>query len=349
MATHVSGWTLAQLAQLLGGTVVGDETVRISRPVPAGFDDPDGITFAESDKYLDLIRASRVGAAIVKADVSLDIPRIVHHSPRTAFGMLLALARRDPPVTGGIHPNAVVCTGATVDPSASIGAFAYVEAGATIGARSRVYPFAFIGEDCVLGEDVTVYPHAVLVQSVKVGDGTIIHPGAILGADGFGFHWDGHRRQKVPQVGGLRLGDDVEIGANTCIDRATCGDSVIEQGVKIDNLVQIGHNGHVKEHTVIAGHSGISGSVTIGRRTVVGGQVAIADHVEIADDVMLAGRSGVMSNLDRSGEYFGTPPVPVREGLRALALQRRLPELFERLKELEAEVSAWRDRSNSND
>jgi len=236
-----------------------------------------------------------------------------------------------------------------IDPSASVGAFAYVESGASIGARSRIFPFAFIGEDCEVGADVVVYPHAVLVQAVKVGDGTIIHSGAVLGADGFGFQWDGKRRLKIPQVGGLHLGDAVEIGANTCIDRATCGETVIEDGVKIDNLVQIGHNSSVKEHTVIAGHSGISGSVTIGRRNVIGGQVAMADHVELGDDIVLAGRTGVIGNLKQPGEYFGTPPMPAREGLRLLALQRRLPELFERLKELEAEVSAWRDRSNTKD
>lgn len=349
METQLPDWTLAELAAHIGGEVVGDPSQRIRRPVPAGFDDPAGITFAESDKYLAKIRSSQVAAAIVPVGAALDIPVIQHPSPRAAFAAVLRLVRVDPPLAPGIHSLAFVHPGAAVDSSASVGPYAFVEDGAEIGPGCRVYPFAFVGTGCRLGSNVVVYPHAVLLANVTVGDNSIIHPGAILGADGFGFAWDGTKHRRIDQVGGTRLEDQVEVGANACIDRATCGETVIEQGTKIDNLVQVGHNCLIKEHSVVAGLTGISGSAVIGKRNVIGGQVAIADHAELADDVVLAGRTGVIGNVSHPGEYFGTPPTPPREAMRILALQRRLPELFQRLKELEEEVARWRDQSNMTD
>ena len=181
-------------------------------------------------------------------------------------------------------------------------------------------------------------PSAILVQDVTIGPGTIVHSGAVLGADGFGFVWDGKKQIKIPQVGSVLLGADVEIGANSTIDRATSGETVIADDVKIDDLVHVGHNSRIGAHTVLAGQVGVSGSVTIGERVVAGGQVAIADHVTICDDVVLAGRTGLMSDLSEPGEYFGVPPTPIKQALRLLALQRKLPEMLDRIKKLEAEL-----------
>jgi UDP-3-O-[3-hydroxymyristoyl] glucosamine N-acyltransferase len=212
-----------------------------------------------------------------------------------------------------------------------------VEQGAEIGTGSRIYSFAYVGENCRLGEGCTLYPHSVLYQDVTLGARSIIHSGAVLGADGFGYAWDGSRRVKIPQVGAVVLGDEVEIGANTTIDRATAGATVVGTGTKLDNLVQVGHNCRIGEHTVVAGLSGISGSTKIGSRNTLAGQVATADHVTVCDDVTLAGRTGVTNDIKEPGAYFGFPARPLGEAMRSLVLVSRLQDLFARVRKLERE------------
>jgi UDP-3-O-[3-hydroxymyristoyl] glucosamine N-acyltransferase len=179
----------------------------------------------------------------------------------------------------------------------------------------------------------------VLYRDVRVGARSVIHSGAVIGADGFGFVWDGSKRLKVPQVGSVRIGDDVEVGANTCIDRATAGETVIEDGVKLDNIVQIGHNVRVGEHSAIAGMSGISGSTKIGKRVLMGGGVGTRDHVTIGDDVALGGRSNVGGDITEPGEYLGTPAAPAREAVRAMLTIHKLPELVSRIRQLEKRLA----------
>jgi UDP-3-O-[3-hydroxymyristoyl] glucosamine N-acyltransferase len=343
METKVHGWTLGEIAALVGGDLLGPADLRLLRPVPAGYDDPQGITFAENDKYLAACLASRVGAVLVaRGTAAVGRPMVAVESPRTAFAKLLALHKRPLPISAGVHATAIVHVDASLDASASVGAFAVVEAGAKIGARCRIYPFAYIGESCTLGDDCVVFPHAVLYQDVSLGARCVVHSGAVLGADGFGFVWDGKRQMKVPQVGGVVIGDDVEIGANTCIDRATCGATSVGEGAKFDNLVQLGHNTSVGAHTVVAAQAGVSGSSTIGERATLGGQVAVSDHVAIGDDVVLGGRSAVIQDLTEPGQYFGLPPLPLAASMRVLALQTRLPELFRRIKQLEDELEELR-------
>lgn len=335
MAQRHANWTLASLAQLIGGVADGPLDLVLHRPVPAGSDDPHGITFAESEKYLAMVESSGVGAVILTRDCSIGRPSIHVDNPRLAFGMVLAMFRRPLTIEPGIHTTAVVSPNAKVDPTAAIGPFAVIADYAEVSARARVHAHCYVGEYCTVGEDAELGPRVTLVQDVAIGARSIIYSGAVLGADGFGFFWDGSKRTKVPQVGGVVVGEDVEIGANVTIDRATCGDTIIENGVKLDNLIQIGHNVTIGEHTVIAGLTGISGSVTVGKRVTMGGQVAVNDHTEIGDDVVLAGRTGVMRSVLEPGEYFGTPATPAKPALRLLALQRRLPEIIERLEKLE--------------
>jgi UDP-3-O-[3-hydroxymyristoyl] glucosamine N-acyltransferase len=343
METQVHGWTLGEIADMVGGELVGPADLRITRCVPAGYEDPHGITFAESDEYLSRCLATTVGAIVVpRSTPALDVPTVRVDSPRFAFGVLLSRFARALPLAHGVHPTAVVSPSAFVDPTASIGAYAVVEDGAQIGAGCRVYAFAYVGESCVLGEGCTVFPHAVLYQDVVLGARCTVHSGAVVGADGFGFVWDGKKQQKVPQIGGVLIGDDVEIGANSCIDRATCGETLIGGGTKLDNLVQIGHNVAIGEHSVVAAVSGIGGSTKIGNHVTLGGHVAVADHVSIGDDVVVGGRSAVFQNLEDPGQYVGFPPLPAATAMRVLALQVRLPELFRRLKQLEDEVKALR-------
>jgi len=350
METTTRSWTLGELAELLGGALEGPSDTKILRPVPAGSSDPDGITFAESADFIMKVKGTSVGAVIVpNGTPSVGIPTIQVARPREAFGKVLAMSQRRLPISLGVHSTAVVSPEAHVSETASIGAYAVVEAHARIGAGTRIYPFAYIGEGCSLGEEVVVYPHAVLYQDIQVGDRTLIHAGAIIGADGFGFVWDGpkrNRRIKVPQVGTVTVGADVEIGALTSIDRATAGTTVLGDGVKIDNLVQIGHNCDIGDHTVIAGQVAIGGSSSVGKRNEIGGQVAISDHVSVGDDIVLAGRTGVTKDLTEPGAYWGLPATPFIAAKRILSLTNRLPELLKRIKELEARVAEMEQKGS---
>ena len=334
-----SGWTLGQLGQLLDAEVRGPEGLTIRRPVPAGSDDPEGLTFAESAKYLETVLASKVGAVIVDRDTpEFDKPSLVVDVPRLAFFQLLSMAERKHSVATGVHPTAIIDPGATVSATACIGPYVVVAAEATIGERVQVFPFCYIGPGCTIGDDCRLMPGAVLVQDVSLGSRNLVHSGVVLGSDGFGFVWDGERQVKVPQVGGVQVGPDVEIGSNTTIDRATSGDTTLADDVKIDNLVHIGHNSRIGAHTVLAGLVGVSGSVTLGERVVVGGQAGFADHLTVGDDVLLAGRTGVFGDLVEPGEYFGVPPRPIGHAMRVMALQQRLPELVSRIRALEEEL-----------
>ncbi|MBA4291938.1 UDP-3-O-(3-hydroxymyristoyl)glucosamine N-acyltransferase [bacterium] len=345
MAESNLGYTLKQLAEMVGGELEGPEDFLITRPVPAHSDDPSGVTFAESEKYLGKALAGSVGAVIVPAETGSSLkPLIRVASPRLAFGMVLHAFAKPMPARG-IDPTAVVSDSANVDPTASIGAYAVVEDGATIGAGTNILAHAYIGPDCHVGANCMIFSHVTLVQDVQVGEGCRIHAGAVLGADGFGFYWDGSRQQKVPQVGGVIVGKNVEIGAHTCIDRATCGDTIIQDGVKLDNLVQIGHNTVVGSHTVMAAQVGTSGSVTIGEKNVFGGQAALSDHVTTGDNMIFGGRSGVIGDMDQPGEYFGLPPVPLSTAMRVMALQARLPELYKRMREMERQIEELKNGS----
>lgn len=336
MATEAVGWTLAELAQVLGGRVEGDPEKRVLRPVPAGDSDPDGIAFAENADYLEMAEGSGVGALILsEGSAPTTKPCIRVGDARAAFGRLLALADRPVECPLGVHPTAVVHPSAHVAESASLGPYCVVEEGAQVGDGARIFAFSYVGARCTVGPGATVLPHAVLLRDVDLGAGAIVHSGAVLGADGFGFAWDGRRRIKIPQVGSVVIGQDSEVGANSCVDRATCGRTVVGEGTKLDNLVQIGHNVSIGSHGVVAGLTGVAGSTRIGDRAVIGGHVAIADHVSIAADVTLAGRTGVAQDIDEAGAYLGTPARPVRETMRIWALLRRLPELFQRVKDLE--------------
>lgn len=339
MASQKRTWTLAQLAELVGGECDGDSSLEIHRPVPAGDGDPSGITFATNENYLRTALATSVGAILVPLEtpsVQKNVIRVAE--PRLAFGMVLGAFSQPMPTSPGIHPTAIIHPNSQIAESASIGAYVIVEEDAVIHENVKVLPHCYIGQNCQVGENTILYPHVVLIQDIRIGKKCIVHSGAVLGTDGFGFNWNGQYQQKVPQVGGVKVGDNVEIGAYTCIDRATCGDTIIHDGVKFDNLVQVAHNVKIGSHTVIAAQVGISGSAQIGERNVYGGQAAISHHVSIGDDMVFGGRSGIFGNMDQPGEYFGLPAIPLSTSMRVMALQNRLPELFKRMRALEKEL-----------
>ncbi|MBP2326325.1 UDP-3-O-[3-hydroxymyristoyl] glucosamine N-acyltransferase [Kibdelosporangium banguiense] len=325
-------WTLTQLAGLLGAEVGESPDFVVARPVPADSDDPQGLTFCESAKYLRLVTAHSAGAVIVPPGMEISRPHLVADHPRAAFETLLAMYRRPLPLRPGVHPTAVIDPSAEVERTASVGPYAVVERGARIAAGVKVFPYCYVGEDCTVGENTVLYPHVVLYQDVRVGSRCVVHAHAVLGADGFGFRWDSRVQQKIEQVGAVVIGDDVEIGAGSAVDRATAGATTLGNGVKLDNMVQIGHNARIGDHTVICGQSAVAGSAVVGGRVTMAGQTGVADHVELADGVSLAARAMTAKDLKQPGVYYGSPARPLAEGLRIAA---RLPHLHERIEKLE--------------
>ncbi len=343
MEKAIQSRTLGAIAEAVGGELFGDRDFAIARPVPAGSADPEGIAFAESAKYLELIAKSGVGAVIVDRNTpDPEIPHIRVDVPRAAFLILLNLFRQPLRIEPGIHETARVSESSRIAETASIGPFCVIEEGAEVGDGAILRGLAFLGANSKVGARCVLHPHVTIYEESQIGDDTILHAGAVIGADGFGYAWNGIEQIKIPQVGRVMIGNKCEIGANTCIDRATCGDTVIAHGTKIDNLVQVGHNVQIGRDTVIASLVGLSGSCKVGDRVTIAGQVGFNDHVTIGDDVTLGGRTGVVDDLLEPGAYIGTPALPAREGLKQLALLRRLPELLERIKSLEAEISKLR-------
>ena len=339
MEKQVRSWTLAELATLLDGDLAGPPSLLISHPAPAGSGDGQALTFAGDEKYLSLVERSAVAAVLVGENVTTSKPAIRVRSPKAAFGHFLALCSRPLPLQKGIHPTAIVDQRAQIASSASIGAYVVVEKDAVVGENCRIYPFSFVGEHCVLDESVVLFPHVVLYQDVRIGARSVLHAGTVLGADGFGFVWDGERHQKVPQVGGVVVGPDCEIGALSAIDRATAGDTLIGDDSKIDNHVQIGHNTKLGDHAILAAGVGISGSCDIGERVIMAGMVGVGDHVTIADGVTLAARSATTSDVPEPGVYKGFPVRPLLEDQRLSILYGRLPEMASRIKELERKLA----------
>jgi UDP-3-O-[3-hydroxymyristoyl] glucosamine N-acyltransferase len=266
---------------------------------------------------------------LVCTDAYLALSRILDHvHPR-------------PSVDPGIHPTAVIGEGAEVDPTASVAAYAVIGEGSRIGARAQIGPHACIGPLCEIGEDAVLHAHAVLYDRVTIGARTVVHSGAVLGADGFGYATHGGANLKVPQVGSVVLDEDVEVGANSAVDRATFEATRIGAGTKLDNLVQVGHNVQIGKACLLCGQAGIAGSARIGDRVVFAGQSGAAGHLEIGDDVQVAAQAAVLSSVE-AGQVGGTPAVELSRWRREVVAGRKLPEALRRLRRLEEEVARLR-------
>ncbi len=269
-------FTLRQIAERLGGETVGEADAALTGIASLDEAQPGQLTFLASAKFRARLSGTRAGAVIVgpKDRDATALPRIVVANPYAYYARAVALFHPERPVVPGVHPGAAVHPSARVAASACVGPFAVVEAGATIGERASVGAGSFVGEGAAIGEDTILHPRVTVYHGCVVGARGILHAGAVIGADGFGMAPEDGRYVKIPQVGRAVLGDDVEVGANSCIDRGALGDTVIGDGVKIDNLVQVAHNCRIGEHTVIAGCAGIAGSATIGRHCLIGGGAA---------------------------------------------------------------------------
>jgi len=332
-------FTLGRIAEALGATLEGDPARVIVGVAPLDVAGPEHVSFLANSRYARAAARSAAGAVVVGREVE-GLPQALLRvdSPQTAMIALLRLFHPEPHAVSGIHPAAVVAGEASVHPTAFVGACAVVERDARVGARSRVGSLCFVGTGAVLGDDVVLHPRVVVEDGVVIGDRVVVQAGAVLGADGFGYAFDGTAHRKIPQVGGLRIEADVEIGANSTIDRATLGETVIRRGSKIDNLVQVGHNCDVGEDVILVAQVGVSGSCTIGNRAVLAGQVGVADHVTIGAGAVLTAQTGVPNGVPAGAIWSGTPSRPASEMRRIWAAETLLPDLLRRFRALEKRV-----------
>ena len=335
---------LSEIAELILGELLGDADLEITGV--KGIEDAGKgeIAYAEGKKAISGLAETSASCIIVSEFLpGVKAAQIKVGNPQYAWAVLLGRFFPPPLPPKGIDPLASVSDDAQVAPGVSVGPFVCIRSGASVAAGCLLYPGVYVGENSSIGEDSVIYPNVVIREGVSIGKRAIIHPGAVVGADGFGYVVHEGARCKIPQVGGVVMGDDVEIGANVTIDRATTGNTVLGNGVKIDNLVQVAHNVTLGDGTVIVAQVGIAGSCNLGKGVIIGGQVGIADHVNIADGTMVAAQSGVMRDLKR-GVYLGSPVYPRRESLRAITNIYKLPELFSRVKELEKELAELKRR-----
>jgi UDP-3-O-[3-hydroxymyristoyl] glucosamine N-acyltransferase len=344
------GITLGRLAEALDATLEGDPARVVTGVAPLDSAGPDDVAFVTDPRYREAARRSRAGAFLAPPDLAdLPAPVLRSRAPQQAVIALLELFHPRRPVTPGIHPTAVVAPSARVDASAWIGALAVVEADAVIGPSARIHPLVYVGAGAGVGEAAELYPHVVVGEGVSIGRRVIVHPGAVLGADGFGYAFDGAGHRKIPQVGTVRVEDDVEIGANAAVDRATLGVTVVGRGTKIDNLVQVGHNVQIGEHCIVVSQAGISGSSRLGRGVVLAGQVGVADHVTIGDGAMAGAQSGIPSDVPPGEKVLGSPARPVTLAKRIFVTEGQLPELARRLRALERRLDRLEGRTGGDD
>jgi UDP-3-O-[3-hydroxymyristoyl] glucosamine N-acyltransferase len=345
-------YTLSEIVAQLGGRVLGDATVRVSQISTLEKAQPHQISFLTNSKYRAQLASTKAGAVIL-ADAEADttaLPRIISDNAYAYFAKVSALLNPLPEAKPGIHPSAVIGAGAKIDVTASIAATAVIGAGATIGAHSVIGEGCSIGENVVVGSHARLYPRVVIYHDCVIGNNLIAHSGAVIGSDGFGIAMDAGRWIKIPQIGRVVIGDDVEIGANTTIDRGALDDTVIEDGVKLDNQIQIAHNVRLGAHTAMAGFSGVAGSSTVGSYCRIGGNAGIAGHLQIADHVEVAAYTLVTKSIHEAGSYSGAFPFAKTEDWRKIAVHlRHLDDLKQRIKTLEQRLESLGAKSSKHE
>jgi UDP-3-O-[3-hydroxymyristoyl] glucosamine N-acyltransferase len=333
--------TAAQVAQQLQGEVVGDGSIQLSGLAPAEHARAGELTFAENESYFAAAEKSQAAAILVAGPfVSASKVLIRVRNARVALARVLPLFFPPEEHPRGIHPSAVIAESAKVDPTAHIGPSCFLGARVRLGARSVLMGGNDLRADCQLGDDVCLFPNVVLYRQTQVGHRVVIHAGTVIGSDGFGYVLDEGRHRKVLQLGNVIIHDDVEIGANTAIDRGTLGPTVIGEGTKIDNLVHVAHNVIMGRHCLIMGQVGFAGSTRLGDYVVVASQSGIADHLKLGNQVVVGAKSGVMRDIPDGGRMLGTPAAPDRQAKRQIIAMQQLPELIHRMRDLEKEVQA---------
>ncbi|MDX9770808.1 MAG: UDP-3-O-(3-hydroxymyristoyl)glucosamine N-acyltransferase [Tenuifilaceae bacterium] len=326
-------FTAQAIADILNGTIEGDPNVKVSTVAKIEEGSPNALSFLSNPKYSKYLYTTQSSVVLINSNFELEQPvkatLIRVADAYEAFAKLLSMVSASQRPKAKVHKQSVVEKSAKVGKSPFIGAFAYVGQNVTIGNNVQIYPQVYIGDNVVVGDNTILFAGAKVYSGCAVGNNCIIHAGAVIGADGFGFapQPDGSY-QKIPQIGNVVIEDNVEIGANTTIDRATMGSTIIRKGVKLDNLIQVAHNVEIGENTVIAAQVGIAGSTKIGKSCMFGGQVGVSGHISIADGVKLSAQTGVPNSLKEPNEtYMGTPAMTSRKYSRSFVVFKQLPDM----------------------
>jgi UDP-3-O-[3-hydroxymyristoyl] glucosamine N-acyltransferase len=334
-------YTASEIAEKVGGEVVGDGGVKLAGFAQTDAAQPGDLTFAENEKYFHLAEESQASAILAPEEFTSETKTVIRvKNARIAFARVLPLLFPEKQFAPGIHPSAIIADSAQVADTAHIGPNCVVGDGATIGDQTVLEANCTVGDHSALGQAVHLFANVTIYSQCRLGDRVRIHAGTVIGSDGYGYVFDEDHHRKIPQVGGVVIGDDVEIGANVTIDRGALGDTLIGEGTKIDNLVQIAHNVVIGKHCLIVAQNGIGGSSQIGEYSTLAGQVGITGHIKIGPKTMIAARSTVLNDLEGGKQYMGFPAIPNFQAKRQLIAAQQLPELIKRVRELEKQLAA---------
>ncbi len=335
-----AGYTLSSISRIVGGEIAGDGDVLLKGVATLEKAGPSDISFLANMKYLTILEKSRAGAVICPEEIDSPGRNLLRvRNPYLVFGEVVRLFHTSSEASPGVHPTAILGKGVRLGKNASVGPMVFIGNGVTLSENVVVEPLAFVGDGVFLDEHTRIGPRVVIYPGVRIGKRCLVQAGTVLGSDGFGFARDeeGHHR-KIPQVGGLRIGDDVEIGSNCAIDRGSLGDTIIGDGTKFDNLVHIAHNVEIGEDTLLVAQVGVSGSTKIGRNVTLAGQAGLVGHIEIGDGAVVAAQAGVVKSVLPGEVVSGYPARPHRKALKTLANLIKIPSMMERLKELEMRI-----------
>lgn len=335
-------FTAKQIADFIGGKVEGDINATVNTFAKIEEGTKGAISFLSNPKYIHYIYDTQSSIVLINNDLELERPvsttLIRVENAYECVAKLLQLYDAARPKKQGIDSLAFISPKATIGENVYIGAFAYIGDNAVIGNGTMVYPHATIGDNVKIGEKCKIYPNVVIYEGCKLGNEVTIHSGSVIGADGFGFAPNTEGYAKIPQIGIVTIEDNVEIGANTCIDRSTMGSTIIRKGVKLDNLIQVAHNVEIGENTVMSAQVGIAGSTKIGSWCMFGGQVGLAGHITVGDKTFLGAQSGVPGNIKGDQTLIGTPPMEPKAYFKSQAIFRKLPDMYKQINELQKQL-----------
>lgn len=345
-------FTAQQIADLLKGTIVGNPNITVNKFSKIEEGTSGSLSFLANPKYTHYIYTTNASIVLVNEDFVADKPisatLIKVENAYAALATLLDFVEKAKPKKKGIEQMSFVAESVSKGEDLYVGSFAYISENVTLGNDVQIHPQVYIGEGCTIGNNTILYPGVKIYPGCKIGDNCIIHSGAVIGSDGFGFAPEGEIYKKIPQMGIVIIEDDVEIGANTTIDRAVMDATIIRKGVKLDNLIQIAHNVEVGSNTVMASQVGVSGSTKIGKNCMFGGQVGLGGHITIGDKANIGAQSGIISNIKEGAQIIGAPAIPVKEFFRSSIIFPKLPDMYKQISQLEKEIKELKSKLEDN-
>lgn len=345
--------TANQIADFLKGEIIGDPEVKVSNFSKIEEGKAGTITFLANPKYTHYIYDTDADIVLVNSDFEPEKPvgatLIKVPNAYAALASLMEMINKSTPRKNGVDAMSFIAPTANLGEDVYVGAFAYIGEQAEIGEGCKVYPQSFIGDNVKIGKNTVIYPGVKVYHNCQIGENCILHSGAVIGADGFGFSKEGDIYHKIPQLGNVIIEDDVEIGANTTIDRAVMGSTIIHRGVKLDNLIQVAHNCEIGENTAMAAQVGIAGSTKVGENCVFGGQVGLGGHITIGKNSQIGAQSGIISNIKEGSEIIGSPAMPVKSFFKSSIIMPKLPDMYRQLNALEKELSELKKKLGAGD